>query len=326
MPRTIFELLRSDGCIIVNKNLAHNIGINEAIIYSELISKHSYYEENKMLTKDGLFYVTVEDLQQSTTLSKYQQSKAIAKLEKKGLLKQQNRGVPQKRYFKLIFNQNLLLNYLKDPKKGNEGVKASQTPTEPQKSKNLTFKSEDIKPSQSPMESQKSKNSTFKSQNTSLLKVKKLDRNNTNNNTDTIKQQQPSDIGVNPVVVESKNQEFMEQIEQKDNNLLIELQKLGFSSKKAKEIVKRYDEEKINKIVKHVQADSKIKNKAGFIIKAIENDYIIPEIGMQQKEDYLKAKTEKYLREMREAEKNADIEGFTRFLQSCKPGKILSMT
>lgn len=24
MPRTIFELLRSDGCIIVNKNLAHN--------------------------------------------------------------------------------------------------------------------------------------------------------------------------------------------------------------------------------------------------------------------------------------------------------------
>lgn len=47
---------------------------------------------------------------------------------------------------------------------------------------------------------------------------------------------------------------------------------------------------------------------------------------MQQKEDYLKAKTEKYLREMKEAEKKADIEGFTRFLQSCKPGKILSMT
>jgi len=125
------------------------------------------------------------------------------------------------------------------------------------------------------------------------------------------------------VVVEIKNQKSIEQ----KNNLLIELQKLGFSNKKAKELIEQFDEEKIRKTIDYVNSDHKIKKKAGFLIKALEDDYLLSGLNVQQpKEDYLKIKTEKYLQEMKEAEKNADIEGFTRFLQSCKPGKILSMT
>lgn len=102
MSRTIFNLLQADGSIIINKNLARNIGVDQAIVYSELISKYIYFDEKNMLTEDGFFFVTVEDLQHSTTLSKYQQSKAIKKLEELGLIKYQNRGIPPRRYFKLV--------------------------------------------------------------------------------------------------------------------------------------------------------------------------------------------------------------------------------
>ena len=35
----MLELLRSDGSIIINKNLSHAIGVEETILFSELISK-----------------------------------------------------------------------------------------------------------------------------------------------------------------------------------------------------------------------------------------------------------------------------------------------
>ena len=41
---SLLDLLRSDGSIVVNKKLAHAIGIDAAIMYSELISKQFYFE------------------------------------------------------------------------------------------------------------------------------------------------------------------------------------------------------------------------------------------------------------------------------------------
>lgn len=145
----VINLLRADGSIIVNKKLSHALGIEAAIMYSELVSKNAYFEDRDELTDDNFFFNTVENMKEDTTLSKYQQSKAIKKLKEAGLIEQSNRGIPQKRYFKIVDNDKLLLETLDGGKK--------------------------------------LKNSTSRSENTEHLKVKELDGNNTKvNNTKRI--------------------------------------------------------------------------------------------------------------------------------------------
>lgn len=107
----IYQLLRSDGSIIVNKNLARNIGIQEAIFFSELISKYIYFSEKGEL-KDGYFFNTVENLEYDTCLSDYQQRKCIQKLREIGLISTKLKGIPPKRYFKITDNIDLLLSQI----------------------------------------------------------------------------------------------------------------------------------------------------------------------------------------------------------------------
>jgi len=251
-----------------------------------------------MLTEDGFFFVTVEDLQYSTTLSKYQQSKAISKLEKLGLIKQQNRGVPPKRYFKLIFDNELLTKYLQSPiepqklknltfkSQKTEPLKVnSQTPMESQKSKNLTFKSEDTEPLQSPIKPQKLKNLTFKSEKTEPSKVKKLA---TNNNQYNNKQQQSSfdfdllksidqrskdqDQSVPelvPVQVQGSGQSEQEQYS--TNKVFEKLVEIGINKEIAKPLAKKTTIERIQEI-QDAAIKNQVDNLAGYARKAIEND------------------------------------------------------
>jgi hypothetical protein len=104
----IIDLLRNDGSIITNKNLAFRIGKDEADIYSELMGKYLYFKHNDELTKDGYFYNTVDNLRLDTTLKAKQQRKAINKLEKIGLIKTDLRGLPPKRHFKPVKDLNIL--------------------------------------------------------------------------------------------------------------------------------------------------------------------------------------------------------------------------
>jgi predicted amidohydrolase YtcJ len=98
----LIDLLRSDGSIIVNKKMAHKIGLHEAIMYSELLSKYKYFEEKGELQEDGSFFNTVVNMQKDTTLSDHQQRKAIARLQGLGLIWFKTKGLPAKRYFKII--------------------------------------------------------------------------------------------------------------------------------------------------------------------------------------------------------------------------------
>lgn len=108
----IVDLLRNDGSIITNKNLAFAIGKDEADIYSELMSKYLYFKDNDMLTKDGYFYNTVDNLRLDTTLTGKQQRKAIKKLEKLNLIKTDLRGLPPKRHFKPVKDLNILSKFI----------------------------------------------------------------------------------------------------------------------------------------------------------------------------------------------------------------------
>ncbi|MBK5482975.1 hypothetical protein JFV29_14080 [Peribacillus sp. TH16] len=112
----IIDMLRSDGSIVVNKNLVHAIGLNAAILYSELISKRAYFENREQLTEDGFFFNTVDNIRLDTGLGEKPQSAAIKQLEKLGLIKTDKRGLPARRYFKIVDDDSLVMNILSEGK------------------------------------------------------------------------------------------------------------------------------------------------------------------------------------------------------------------
>lgn len=103
----VYDFLRSDGSVVVNKRLIHAIGLHEAILYSELLSKRNYFESRGML-EHGYFYNTADNLFRDTGLSAKQQRSAIKKLEDYGLIKTHLHGVPAKKYFKIVDNIQIL--------------------------------------------------------------------------------------------------------------------------------------------------------------------------------------------------------------------------
>jgi hypothetical protein len=78
--------------------IAKKVGNDAAILLAELASSQVYFENNGMLT-DGMFFETVELIEDRTNLTKYQQSKAVKVLEEAGILKTKLKGIPAKRYF-----------------------------------------------------------------------------------------------------------------------------------------------------------------------------------------------------------------------------------
>ena len=108
----IYDLIRADGSIVVNKNLIFALGINEAIIYTELISKYNYFNTRERLTEDGYFFNTVDNLLLDTSFDKRSQKKAIDKLIGYKLIEYKVKGMPPKRYFKVVDNSKLLLDFI----------------------------------------------------------------------------------------------------------------------------------------------------------------------------------------------------------------------
>lgn len=112
MFKLLQELLMSNGAIVVNRQLAHSLGLNEALVYSELLSKQKWYKEHDKI-KDGWFFSTGDDLKKSTTLSRFQQDKAIQTLTDNKLIFCKVKGMPARRYFKINEDVEPLLKLLK---------------------------------------------------------------------------------------------------------------------------------------------------------------------------------------------------------------------
>ncbi|MGN1340084.1 MAG: DUF6017 domain-containing protein [Oscillospiraceae bacterium] len=104
----ILEQLNPKNTVSFNRPIAHALGLNEALIYSSLISKQTYYSQRGMLDSEGWFYSTVADLQESTTLTKRQQSAAIKSLISAGLVECRICGMPARRYFRVLDEEELL--------------------------------------------------------------------------------------------------------------------------------------------------------------------------------------------------------------------------
>ena len=102
MKSEFLNLYNSGNSISVNRPLAHALGVNAAILYGALLGKHLYYLQHDMLKEDGWFYSTIADLQESTSLTRRQQERGIDTLVKAELIETSVKGLPARRYFRII--------------------------------------------------------------------------------------------------------------------------------------------------------------------------------------------------------------------------------
>ena len=83
---TISGLLQSQGSISVNRMLAFAIGLEEATLYCELLSKKIYYREDNKLQPDQTFYFRAIDIYYATSLTERKQKRILENLEKLDLI------------------------------------------------------------------------------------------------------------------------------------------------------------------------------------------------------------------------------------------------
>ena len=101
------HLLSSSAFLIVNKQLAKQVGLKGAVLLADLISKEEYFIANGMT--DGWFFNTAKNIEEDTCLTSHQQRKAIKSLKELGIIETKVIGIPAKQHFKII--ENKLLSY-----------------------------------------------------------------------------------------------------------------------------------------------------------------------------------------------------------------------
>ena len=99
------HLLSSTAFLILNKQLAQQVGLNAAVLLADLISKEEYFISNGMT--DGWFFNTEDNIEKDTTLNPYLQRKCIKILKEKNFIKVKRKGIPAKQYFKINEEQVL---------------------------------------------------------------------------------------------------------------------------------------------------------------------------------------------------------------------------
>lgn len=128
---SFIQMLNPTNTAHYNRLVAHAIGVNEAIIYATLISKTVYYNSNNMLDEDGFFYATANDIQGSTALTQRQQETAIKRLVSLGLIETVRKGIPAKKYFRIIQDKDLLINVLSEGEKAEMAFKNKKSADKP---------------------------------------------------------------------------------------------------------------------------------------------------------------------------------------------------
>lgn len=116
-PLSFFQIINPDNSMTFNRFIAHAIGATETVIYFALISKMTYYHKKEMLDEDGYFYATAIDIQESTTYTKRIQLPALKRLEEIGLISTKYDGLPRRKYYKIVNNQNLVISLVEQGEK-----------------------------------------------------------------------------------------------------------------------------------------------------------------------------------------------------------------
>ncbi|MFJ7471671.1 hypothetical protein ACIQWI_24400 [Peribacillus frigoritolerans] len=98
----LLSILGGNAFVMFNKELAHEVSVNGAIIFGQLCSSYESFGSKNMLSTykgENYFYLTSEIIQEETALSYKQQVKAIKDLEAAGYIKTVIMGSPGRKYF-----------------------------------------------------------------------------------------------------------------------------------------------------------------------------------------------------------------------------------
>jgi len=109
----LHKLLMQDSYWMLNKQIARATSVEASLLLAELLYKYDFFAKKGELTTiegEEYFYVLAEEIQEQTTLSKYNQTEAIRILTQVGILKVKKKGAPAKRYFHI--NESVLLKIL----------------------------------------------------------------------------------------------------------------------------------------------------------------------------------------------------------------------
>ena len=120
----LLSLISSSGFIVLNKQLIKILGINATIMLGELVSEYEYWKEREELEED-YFYSTIENVEENTSLTKYQQSQAINKLLELNLIEVKIKGIPAKRYIKI--NEQQVVKLFDNKKSKNLTTRSKKT-------------------------------------------------------------------------------------------------------------------------------------------------------------------------------------------------------
>ena len=96
------KITEEGGFIQLSKILMHNLGTDEAVVYTEMIKNQKYYKEQRQLTIDGFFFFTIEDMEYNCNVKKDKQARIIRDLKSRGLIEVKHKGMPKRRYFKVL--------------------------------------------------------------------------------------------------------------------------------------------------------------------------------------------------------------------------------
>lgn len=120
------EILMQSGYTIVNNNVTEKLGLSVSYMLSQLISRYDYFVKFGMIQQNDWFYVTVDDIERSTGLSKFQQKRAISELESAGLIEFRITKKPyKKREFHFSEKNNENLFFLCDNQSNNYTVQSN---------------------------------------------------------------------------------------------------------------------------------------------------------------------------------------------------------
>lgn len=109
----LLEVLNPTNTVSRNRLLSFAIGNAEAEIYNCLIAK---------LTEGGWFYSTVKDLHLNSGYAEDAQKTAIRHLIKHGLIESELKGLPAKRYFRIIPDADKLASLLRSGEEAQEAI------------------------------------------------------------------------------------------------------------------------------------------------------------------------------------------------------------
>ena len=96
----VFHLLGQGSSWVISKLIARMIGLHEALLLSDLITKSHYFDKRGELNED-YFFNTMENISEDTTLSKHQIRKAIQTLIDLGLIKVKREGMPARIWYRI---------------------------------------------------------------------------------------------------------------------------------------------------------------------------------------------------------------------------------